>query len=137
MTSPITAALIARTRGVADPRWSPSGNRLAWADSFDGRTDLVVVPTDGSAPPLVVTAEDGLGAGWCWAGDDDLVIVSGDGRLLAIAVDGSRRRVLHREGDAIGPAVSSRGEVAFAMERDDSCDVATVPLDGSAWPVRV
>jgi dipeptidyl aminopeptidase/acylaminoacyl peptidase len=137
VTSPITAALIARSRGVADPRWSPSGNRLAWADSFDGRTDLVVVPTDGSAPPVVVTAEWALGAGWCWAGDDELVIVSGDGRLLVIAVDGTLRRVLHREGDAIGPAVSSRGEVAFAIERDDSCDVATVPLDGSAWPVRV
>ncbi len=35
---PITAALIARSHGVADPRWSPSGNRLAWSDSFDGRT---------------------------------------------------------------------------------------------------
>jgi len=41
------------------------------------------------------------------------------------------------EYDAIGPTVSARGEVAFAIERDDSCDVATVPLDGSAWPVRV
>src|SRR5438067_1125764 len=74
VTSPITAALIARSHGVADPRWSPSGNRLAWADSFDGRTDLVVAASDGSAPPTIVTAECALGAGWCWAGDDELVI---------------------------------------------------------------
>src|SRR4051794_16670730 len=133
----ITAALIARSHGVGDPRWSPSGNRLAWADSFNGRSDLVVAASDGSAPPAIVTAECGLGPGWCWAGDDELVIVAGDGRLLVIGADGTRRRVLHREGDAIGPAVSSRGEVAFAIERDDACDVATVPLDGSAWPVRV
>ena len=137
VTSPITAALIARSHGVADPRWSPSGNRLAWADSFDGRSDLVVAATDGSVPPTMVTADCALGAGWCWAGDDELVVVTGDGRLVSIASDGTPRRVLHREGDAIGPAVSARGEVAFAIERDDACDVATVPLDGSAWPVRV
>jgi len=137
VTTPITAGHIARSHRVGDPRWSPSGNRLAWTDSFDGRNDLVVAASDGSAPPTVVTAECALGAGWCWAGDDELVIVAGDGRLVAIASDGTLRRVLHREGDAIGPAVSARGEVAFAIERDDSCDVATVPLDGSAWPVRV
>src|SRR4029079_16297552 len=117
VTSPITAALIARSHGVADPRWSPSGNRMAWADTFDARTDLVVATSDGWAPPTIVTAECALGAGWCWAGDDELVIVAGDGRLLAIASDGTPRRVLHREGDAIGPTVSARGEVAFAIER--------------------
>ena len=95
VTTPITAGLIARSHGVGDPRWSPSGNRLAWTDSFDGRRDLVVAAADGSAPPTVVTAECALGAGWCWAGDDELVIVAGDGRLLAIAPDGTPRRVLH------------------------------------------
>src|SRR5437870_2644954 len=75
VTAPITAALIARTRGVADPRWSPTGDRLAWLDSFDGRADLVVAPTDGSTPPIVVTAAFGVAGGWCWAGDDELVVV--------------------------------------------------------------
>ena len=49
VTSPITARLIARSHGVADPRWSPSGNRLAWADSFNGRSDLVITASDGSS----------------------------------------------------------------------------------------
>jgi dipeptidyl aminopeptidase/acylaminoacyl peptidase len=29
------------------------------------------------------------------------------------------------------------GEVACCIERDDACDVALVPLDASAWPVRL
>jgi dipeptidyl aminopeptidase/acylaminoacyl peptidase len=33
--------------------------------------------------------------------------------------------------------VSARGEVACAIERDDACDIAVLPLDGSSWPVRV
>lgn len=92
---------------------------------------------DGPAPPTVVTAACALGDGWCWASDDELVVVARDGRLITIAADGAPRRVLHRDGEAIAPAVSARGEVAFAIERDDACDIAIVPLDGSAWPVRV
>ena len=45
----------------------PAGRRpataLAWVDSFDGRTDLVVAPADGAAPPIVVTADCGVGGG--------------------------------------------------------------------------
>ena len=137
VTAPIDAALIARTRGVADPRWSPTGDRLAWIDSFDGRADLVVAATDGSTPPTVVTAACALGGGWCWAGDDELVVVAGSGRLVVITVDGAIGRTLMRDGRAVAPALSARGEVACAIERDDACDVAIVPLDGSAWPVRV
>lgn len=135
--SPITAALLARSRGVGDPRWSPDGLRIAWIDTFDGRADLVVAPSDGSTPPAVVTAAGGLGGGWCWAGDDELVLVGGDGRLVVLGTDGSLRRALTRDGRAVAPAVSTGGQVACAIERDDACDIAIVPLDGSAWPVRV
>ena len=78
-----------------------------------------------------------MGGGWCWASDDELVVATDDGRLITMAPDGSSGRVLHRDGRAVSPSVSARGEVAFAIERDDACDVAVVPLDGSAWAVRV
>ncbi len=90
------------------------------------------------APPVVVTAECGVGGGWCWAGDDELVVVAGDGRLVAIgSPTAAPSGCSTRDGHALAPAVSARGEVACAIERDDACDIAVVPLDGSAWPVRV
>jgi dipeptidyl aminopeptidase/acylaminoacyl peptidase len=129
--------MVARSHGVADPRWSPSGALVAWTDSFDGRTDLVVARIDGSGAPAVVTADAALGGGWCWAGDDEVVVVAGNGNLIALRLDSGARRVLTRDGHAVAPAVSARGLVACAIERDDACDIAVVPLDGSAWPVRV
>jgi dipeptidyl aminopeptidase/acylaminoacyl peptidase len=137
VSSPISAAFLARTRGVADPRWSPSGDRLGWVDSFDGRADLVLATPDGSAPPVVVTAGCAVGGGWCWASDHELVVVAGDGTLVVVSTEGVVVRKLTRDGRAIAPAVSARGEVACAIERDDACDIAVVPLDGSAWPARV
>jgi dipeptidyl aminopeptidase/acylaminoacyl peptidase len=138
VTARITAAMVARSHGVADPRWAPDGSRLGFLDSFDGRADLVVAPVDGATPPVVVTADCPVGGGWCWAGPDEVVVAARDGRLLVIPVAGGEaRRVLSRDGRAAAPAVSARGEVAFSLERDDACDVAVVPLDGSTWPVRV
>ncbi len=77
------------------------------------------------------------GGAFCWAGDDHLVVAGADGRLAVVAAAGGVVRVLVGGGHAFAPAVSSRGEVACCVEGDDSCDIAVVPLDGSAWPVRV
>ncbi len=119
---------------MSNPRWSPSGGQVAWSDSFDGRADLLVAPSDGTGPPVVVTAECGVGGGFAWAGDNHLVVGAGDGRLAVVRSVGGIERVLTRDGRAFSPAVSARGDVACAIERDDSCDVAVVPLDGSRWP---
>ena len=129
--------MVARSHGLADPRWSPDGRRLGWVDSHDGRSDLVVAPVDGSAPPVVVSADAPVGGGWCWAGPDEVVVAARDGRLLVLHVDGGEPRVLSRDGAAVAPAVSARGIVAFSIERDDACDGAMVPFDGSSWPARV
>src|ERR1700686_2041027 len=128
--------MISRSRSVSSPRWSPSGARIAWIDTFDGRADVMVAPSDGG-PPVVVTAECGVDDGYAWADDDALVVAADDGRLVLVHADGGVERVLTNEGRAFSPAVSARGEVACAIERDDACDVATVPIDGSAWPARV
>ena len=133
----ISPSMLVRSRTVADPRWSPSGARLGWIDSYDGRSDVVVAPADGSGPPIVVTGECGAGGGWAWVSDDEFVVGAANGRLMLVRADGGVIRELTRDGRAFSPSVSVRGEVACSIERDDACDVATVPLDGSAWPVRV
>jgi dipeptidyl aminopeptidase/acylaminoacyl peptidase len=122
---------------VSSPRWSPSGGSLAWVDGFDGRSDLVVAASDPSGPPIIVTAECGVGGGFAWIDDEHLVVGDSDGRLVVVSASGGVERVLVRDGRAFGPAVSARGAVACAIERDDACDVAIVPLDGSAWPERI
>jgi dipeptidyl aminopeptidase/acylaminoacyl peptidase len=129
--------MLSRSRTVAESRWSPSGVALAWTDTHDGRADVVVAPAGDDAPPLVVTADCGVGGGFAWASDDELVVAAADGRLVVVRASGCVERVLTRDGRAAAPAVSVRGEVACVIERDDACDVAVVPLDGSQWPQRV
>lgn len=137
--------MVARSHTVAEPRWSGSGRVLAWVDAFDGRADLVLAPADRSSPTVVASADAAVtpvgaygGGALAWVGDDRLVYAAADGRLLLVDLAGGPPRILSRDGRAAAPAVSPDGtRVAFVIERDDACDVAVAPLDGSAWPVRV
>lgn len=141
MDAPIPPAVVAGARVVVEPRWSPDGASLAWLESFDGRTDLIVAPAGGGAR-VVVTSHVAVGsaparggAGFAWAGSRELVVAAEDGTLVVLAVTGGpTRRVLSYEGRAFGPVVSTRGIVAFSREDDDACDVALAPLDGSEPP---
>jgi dipeptidyl aminopeptidase/acylaminoacyl peptidase len=141
----ISAAAVARSRTLGEARWSPNGTRLGWLDAFGGRVDLLVGSADGRGPEAVLTAQSpvtGLGAygggGYCWLDDDTLVYAAADGRLLAVAATGGPVRVLAREGRAAAPAASPDGRrVAFVLERDDSCDVAVVDVEGGGWPRRI
>jgi dipeptidyl aminopeptidase/acylaminoacyl peptidase len=140
-TPPLTPAMVAQARTLAGPRFSPDGRLLAWVEGLSGRADLVVAPVDGSGPPVVVTADAAADSSgdFTWAdGGRQLVYVAADGRLVAVPAAGGRLRCLSRDGEASAPAASPDGtRVAFVLERDDACEIATVPLDGSAWPARV
>jgi dipeptidyl aminopeptidase/acylaminoacyl peptidase len=141
----ISAAMRARSHGVGEPRWSPRGGQLSWLDSWNGRTDVVVAPTAGDRPPRIVTADFAVtpagaygGGGYCWISDDELAVAGADGTLAIVPVAGGQPRIVSRDGQAFAPAASPDGKlVAFCLERDDACDVAVVPVDGSEWPRRV
>ena len=136
--------MIARSRVVAEPQWSPDGSHLAWVEGHGGRADVVVAPADASAPPMVVTADVAVapvaaygGGAYCWAGPADLAVATAEGHLVVVPATGGPPRVLSRDGRASAPAATRDGSrIAFVLERDDSCDLAVVPADASAWPVR-
>ncbi|MDQ1500146.1 MAG: hypothetical protein QOI86_3486 [Actinomycetota bacterium] len=145
----VTPAMVARSRGLSGPRFSPDGRFLAWTLTVAGRSDIVVAPSDGSGPPLVVTADVAASpfGGFTWAaepigrgsgGVPQIVYAAPDGRLVAVPASGGPLRVLSPDGEAAAPAASADGgRIAFVLERDDSCDIAVVPTDGSAWPTRL
>ena len=145
--SAVTAAMVARSRGLSGPRWSPDGRLLAWVETVAGRADIVVAPADGSAPPVTVTADAPAApfGGFTWAGDargsggvPHIVYAAADGRLVAVPGTGGPLRVLSADGQAAAPAATADGgRIAFVLERDDRCDIAVAPADGSAWPARL
>jgi dipeptidyl aminopeptidase/acylaminoacyl peptidase len=141
----ISALAVGRSRTVAEPRWSPGGGRLGWIESFAGRSDLVVAPADPSAasPPTLVTPDIGVtgvgaygGGAWCWGSETEIVYAAADGRLVVVDVDGGSPRILTREGRAFAPSVQD-AVVVFSLDHGDACHIASVPLDGSAWAVRL
>jgi dipeptidyl aminopeptidase/acylaminoacyl peptidase len=142
---PISAAAVARSRTLGEARWSPGGTHLAWLEAFGGRVDLVVAPAEGSTPAITVTTEHAVtplggygGGAYCWVDDDSLVYAAADGRLLVVPAAGGVVRVLSRDGRAAAPTVARGGDrVAFVLERDDTCDIAIVALDGGEWPRRI
>jgi dipeptidyl aminopeptidase/acylaminoacyl peptidase len=142
---PISAAMIARSAVVAEPRWSPDGQWLGWLRVDGGRADLWVMPADGSGAPAVVTADAPVtpagaygGGAWCWVGSEALAVVGPDGSLAAVPRAGGQVTAVSREGKASAPAASPDGSaIAFALESADACDIHVVPVDGPTTPVRV
>ena len=142
----LSAAAVARSRTLGEARWSPDGAHLGWLEVAGGVVDLFVAPSDGSAPPLPVTAAVSVtrlgaygGGGWCWVSADEVAYAGIDGRLLAISRRGGPVRVLTTERTAAAP-VHAAGRIAFVSETDEECVVAVVPLDGggpAASPVTV
>ena len=129
--------MVARARAIADPVLSPDGTRVA----FVSERRLVVVPVGGDGgelpvltdPPPASTHPSGGGV-VDWAGDE-LVFAARDGTVRAARADGGPARVVSAWAPAGNVSVSPDGtKVAYVI---DGRDVAVVPVDGSAWPVKV
>ena len=126
--SAITAAMCAYGRGLAEPRVSPDGARVAFSSTALGRAQLVVMPVPGGAesvatadpPPRPAAAYGGGSFDWTPDGAS-LVYAAVDGGLWIVAADGGAPRevVGARQvgGPASAPAVAPDGtRVAFAVD---------------------
>lgn len=144
----LSAAAVARSRGLGEPRWAPDGAHLGWLEIASGVVDLVVAPVDRPGPAVPVTAAVPVtklgaygGGGWCWADADTVVYAAVDGRLLGVPRAGGPLRELATGATAAAPACSCDSfgppAVAFVRESDDSCRIAVVPLAGGVPPVEV
>jgi dipeptidyl aminopeptidase/acylaminoacyl peptidase len=132
-------------RVLAEPRLSPDAERLAFITNVAARGQLVVMPALGG-PEVVVTSDPPPrpvaaygGGAFDWTADGEaLVYAAVDGGLwLAPVSGGVPRQIVAKQSDGgcAAPAVSPDGmRVAFVVNQQH---VAVVPLDGSAWPVRL
>src|SRR3954470_5578156 len=143
MAQGVSALAVARTKVIAEPRFAPGGARLGWLEAADGLTELKVVPTDASAPPVTVTGDlvlGGVGAYrggmWCWVDADRVAVVTRPGALAVVPVAGGPATVVARDGHASAPVAAPDGRILFACERDDALDVAETWADARAWPQR-
>lgn len=129
-----------RFRSVADPRWSPAGARCGWIEETpEGPSHLHLAGPDGSGrvrvEPAVRRTPPTWGGTWSWCGDDAVVLVAADARLLRVDLaDGSVHEVRAADGARVlAPAASPDGRwVASAVETASAQRIEVVATTGGA-----
>ena len=149
--SRITAAMAAAGRTLAEPRLSPSGDRVAFLSTSDGAARIVVVdlgtgpPDRGTGPEVVITTAPAPvpsqaygGGAFDWLPDGSGVVYAAvDGGLWRQAASGGPPVQLTTGGGPVSaPAVSPDGtRVAYVIDTRDVCVTSLDP--GGRWPVRL
>jgi dipeptidyl aminopeptidase/acylaminoacyl peptidase len=132
---PVSAALVAAGRTVAEPRLSPDGTLVAFVSVDDGRSRLVAVDATGGPERVVGVdpapyAARGLGGGaFDWLPDGSALVVAGRaGGLWRQPVGGGPAELLHEVEPVAAPAVSPDATtVAYVVDAHhvEVLDVAT------------
>src|SRR5688500_18681354 len=124
--APLPVELCVGARELTEPRLSPDGELVAWVESVQGSSRLLVQRAAGGDTVVLADvptprAGRGLGGGcWCWLpGGDAVVDAAVDGDLwLTTLAGGSRRLTDLGARVAQAPAVSSDGRcVVFVVDQ--------------------
>ena len=143
----IAADTIAASRGVSEPKLSPSGELVAFISTHSGeRPKLCVVSVVSGQEQMIASDPSPIGVhpqgggAFDWCPDElGLVFVTKAGAVMWTAVDGSSSRVIVGrqpiDGSVASPRVSPNGElVAYTVH--DRC-VAVAAMSGKWWPQLV
>ena len=123
-------------RHPSSPVWSRDSRRVAFIWERAGVANLYVVPADGSAKPVAVTADGGPVAGVFWSTDSRTLYFNRNGVLMRVSPDGGQApspvwaqmpgrglvvsrdgsRVAYLAGGAAGPGRGGRGARGASTE---------------------
>jgi len=125
------------------PRWSPSGDRIAFVSGTDGNLEIYVARADGTAA-VNVTRDPASDYSPAWSPDGAFIVYESSrgvqddsiyarNEIWVAAADGSgSRRLTHNATNDSDPAWSpGRDRIAFAAHRDGTSDIYVMGLDGS------
>ena len=119
------------------PVWSPDGQRLAFASSRDGNTEVYVMAADGTNPTNLTQNADTDGWNLVWSPDGQRLAFTserdGNTEVYVMDADGTDPTNLTQSaGDDWTPVWSPDGQhIAFTSNRDGNTEVYVMDADGS------
>jgi TolB protein len=120
--------LAAAFKGV---RWSPDGQKIAFAAWSDTTSDVFVMNADGSGKQRL-TSDPGWDSGVAWSADGQKIAFARDSGIYVINADGSDQRRLTSEAWGAEHAWSPLGnKIAFVSRRDGNAEIYVMNADGS------
>jgi len=139
--SPISPAMIAGGIRLNDVQFSPNGKTLVWSQSLDGKTSLFAWRDGNAAWSLSgefnPSGAVGYGGGDFFAGNDGVIFCDRNGRLYSKPYSSGLPKAITPEFGGCASPVLSPDErfVVFVHSYEGRDLLASVPADGSAWPV--
>lgn len=135
-----TPGVLRLTNDPADdfhPRWSPDGQRIAFASNRDGDYEIYTIAADGSDLRQLTHNDASDSHPGSWSPDGTQVAFvsdrDGDPEIYAVAADGSTEtRLTTSAGNDSHPAWSPDGmRIAFFSDRDGNHEIYVMNADGS------
>jgi len=118
-SGPLTIDLLLDIKHPSEPRWSPSGDAIAYLWDRGGVQNVWVVPIDGGAPAALTRFTEGLIDWLEWAADGRSLLFVREGVLMRVPRDGGTPHPVWSGRPIADVALSPDGaHVAFVRDGD-------------------